>query len=201
MLAGGQSRRMGVSKASLLFAGEPMLVRVLRVLEPIVSLRLVVAAPGQALPELPAGVRVVRDRVPGRGPLEGLAAGLAAGQQAGQQGAADCFYLSSCDVPLLRESFVRRMFQLLAPGDSIVVPRDDTHLHPLAGVYRADILPVVERLLAAGRLRPTFLFEEVPTRVVEVAALQDVDPGLLSLRNVNTPVDVDDALRTLAEDA
>ncbi len=197
MLAGGQSRRMGVSKASLPFAGEPMLVRVLRVLEPIVSLRLVVAAPGQALPELPAGVRVVRDRVPGRGPLEGLAAGLAAGQQ----GAADCFYLSSCDVPLLRESFVRRMFQLLAPGDSIVVPRDDTHLHPLAGVYRADILPVVERLLAAGRLRPTFLFEEVPTRVVEVAALQDVDPGLLSLRNVNTPVDVDDALRTLAEDA
>ncbi len=196
MLAGGQSRRMGASKADLPFAGEAMLVRILRVLEPIVSTRLVVAAPGQVLPELPAGVRVVRDRVPGRGPLEGLAAGLEAGQ-----GEADSFYLSSCDVPLLRESFVRRMFQLLAPGDSIVVPRDEHHLHPLAGVYRAEILPIVERLLAAERLRPTFLFAEVPTRVVQVTELRDVDPDLLSLHNVNTPADVDNALRALAGNA
>ena len=194
MLAGGQSRRMGVSKAWLPFAGESMLVRVLRVLEPVVDVRIVVATPDQALPPLPQGVQVVRDRVPGRGPLEALAAGLAVGQ-----GEVDCFYLSSCDVPLLRESFVRRMLQLLRPGDAIVVPRDDHRLHPLAGVYRTGVLPVLERMLAADRLRTTDLFAEVSTRIVETTELRDADPELLSLRNVNTPADLEDVLRLLGD--
>jgi len=195
VLAGGLSRRMGESKAWLPFAGEPMLVRVLRAIEPVAPVRIVVAAPAQALPVLPTSVRVVRDRATGRGPLEGLAAGLEAGQ-----GQADGFYLSSCDVPLLRDAFVRRMFELLGPEDAIAMPRDERHLHPLASVYRVDVLPVVERLLAADVRRLASLCEQVATRIVDVDALRIVDPGLLSLRNVNTRADVEDALRLLAGD-
>lgn len=56
-------------------------------------------------------------------------------------------------------------------------------------------------LLAAGRLRPFFLFERVQTLVAEAPlliedpALAAVDPGLRSLRNLNTPDDYDAALR------
>src|SRR5438128_4376608 len=78
ILCGGQSKRMGRPKAWLPFGGETMLPRVVRLLSQVVAPVVVVAAPGQDLPALPAGVAVVRDEERGRGPLQGLAAGLKA---------------------------------------------------------------------------------------------------------------------------
>ena len=66
--------------------------------------------------------------------------------------------------------------------------------HPLAAVYRVEVLPVVRQLLAEDRLRPFFLFEAAPTRVVEAAELADVDPEFQSLRNLNTPDEYQAAL-------
>src|SRR5687768_9709267 len=95
---------MGTPKAWLPFGDELVLPRVVRLVREAVGLVVVVAAPGQDVPPLPADVRIVRDEVEGRGPLGGLAAGLAA-----IEGAADAVYLSSCDVPLLKPEFVRRV--------------------------------------------------------------------------------------------
>src|SRR6266545_1645937 len=94
VLCGGRSSRMGRPKAWLPVGEEVMLQRVVRVLREVVGPVVVVAAPGQDVPPLPAGVEIVRDEVEGRGPLQGLAAGLAA-----LEGKADAAYLSSCDVP------------------------------------------------------------------------------------------------------
>jgi molybdopterin-guanine dinucleotide biosynthesis protein A len=186
VLCGGRSSRMGRPKAWLPFGDELMLQRVVRVLGEVVNPVVVVAAPGQDVPPLPAGVEIVRDEVEGRGPLQGLAAGLAA-----LEGKADAAYLSSCDVPLLTAVFVRRMIELLGEN-SISVPQVDGYLHPLAAVYRLSVRPVVADLLAAGRLRPVFLFDAVPTRIVAPGELAD----LQSLRNLNTPEDYAAALVT-----
>ena len=189
VLCGGQSSRMGRPKAWLPFAGETMLGRVVRLLGTVVSPVIVVAAPGQDLPTLPAEVEVVRDPERGRGPLQGLAAGLLA--LTGRVGAA---YVSSCDVPFLQPSFVRRMIELL--GDqSIAVPDVGGYRHPLAAVYRVEVLDVVRRLLEEDRLRPAFLFDRVPTRLANESELAAVDPGLQTLRNLNTPQDYETALR------
>ena len=166
-----------------------MLPRVVRLLGEAVSPIVVVAAPDQDLPPLPPDVAIVRDEEKGRGPLQGLAAGLAA-----LKGKADAAYLSSCDVPFLQPAFVRRLIDLL--GDyAICVPRVGDYHHPLAAVYRIDVADAVNRLLAENRLRPFFLFEAVPTRVVEAAELADVDPTFQTLRNLNTPEDYEAALR------
>ena len=53
----------------------------------------------------------------------------------------------------------------------------------------------VRTALAEDRLRPFFLFEAVPTRVVEPAELAGVDPTFQTLRNLNTPEDYEAALR------
>jgi molybdopterin-guanine dinucleotide biosynthesis protein A len=189
VLCGGQSKRMGRPKAWLPFAGEVLLPRVVRLLGEAVSPIVVVAAPDQDLPPLPPDVAIVRDEEKGRGPLQGLAAGLAA-----LKGKADAAYLSSCDVPFLQPAFVRRLIDLL--GDyAICVPRVGDYHHPLAAVYRIDVADAVNRLLAENRLRPFFLFEAVPTRVVEAAELADVDPTFQTLRNLNTPEDYEAALR------
>lgn len=189
VLCGGQSSRMGRPKAWLPFAGELMLPRVVRLLREVVNPVVVVAAPAQDVPPLPGDVAVVRDEEKGRGPLQGLAAGLAA-----LEGQADAAYLSSCDVPFLRPAFVRRLIELLGEA-AVVVPRVGGFHHPLAAVYRLDVADAVARLLAADRLRPFFLFEAVPTRIVEAAELIDVDPTLQTLRNLNTPEEYEAARR------
>jgi molybdopterin-guanine dinucleotide biosynthesis protein A len=189
VLCGGQSSRMGRPKAWLPLAGETMLGRVVRLLGTVVAPVVVVAAPGQDVPPVPAGVQVVRDPERGRGPLQGLAAGLEA-----LAGRAEAVYVSSCDVPFLRPGFVRRLVDLL--GDcQIAVPAVGGYRHPLAAVYRVEVLAVVQRLLAEDRLRPAFLFDQVPTRFVSELELADVDPGMQTLRNLNTPQEYEAAVR------
>ena len=188
VLCGGQSKRMGQPKAWLPFAGELMLPRVVRLLREVVEPVVVVAAPVQTLPPVPPEVAVARDDEKDRGPLEGLAAGLKA-----LTGRCDAAYVSSCDVPFLQPAFVRRMIELL--GEHVVcVPRVGDFHHPLAAVYRVNVVETVQRLLAENRLRPVFLFETLPTRVVLPHELADVDPGFQSLRNLNTPEEYEAAL-------
>jgi molybdopterin-guanine dinucleotide biosynthesis protein A len=185
---------MGRPKAWLPFGGELMLPRVVRLLGEVVAPVVVVAAPGQDVPPLPPGVEIVRDEEEGRGPLQGLLAGLIA-----LAGKADAAYLSSCDVPFLQPAFVRRMVELLG-NHSVCVPRVGDYHHPLAAVYRVGVAGEVRRLLAAGRLRPVFLFDAVPTRVVGADELRDTDPAFQTLRNLNTPADYEAALRDLMDE-
>ncbi len=113
------------------------------------------------------------------------------------EGQVDAAYLSSCDVPFLQPAFVRRMIELLGEH-AICVPRTGDYHHPLAAVYRIQVKAAVSQLLQENRLRPFFLFEAVPTRIVEAMELADVDPNALSLRNLNAPDDYEAALREIA---
>jgi molybdopterin-guanine dinucleotide biosynthesis protein A len=188
VLCGGKSTRMGSSKALLPFGPETMLQRVVRLLATVVSPIVVVAAPEQSLPTLPAEVIVTRDEREGRGPLEGLRAGLKS-----VPGIVEMAYVTSCDVPLLVPGFVRHLIGLLGDHD-IAVMEIDGFPHPLSAVYRRGTLPHVEALLAEDRLRPVFLFDAVRTRRVQPAEMAAVDPELLTLRNLNTREDYLDAL-------
>ncbi len=188
VLCGGKSKRMGRSKASLLFGTETMLVRVVRVLQQVVSPIAVVAAPGQEIPSLPDHVLVARDEQEGLGPLGGLVVGLSV-----LRGQVEAAYVSSCDVPLLKPQFVRYMVEALKSYD-LAIPRDGKYHHPLAAVYRSSLENRVRSLIAAERMRPIYLVEECDSCEVDVQKLRSVDPGLQSLRNTNTLEDYEAAL-------
>lgn len=188
VLCGGKSSRMGRPKALLPFGPETMLQRVVRLLGRVVSPIVVVAAVDQELPALPAGIIITRDEREGRGPLEGLRAGLKA-----LPSASDAAYVTSCDVPLLEPGFVSLMLDFAREHD-IAVMEIDGFPHPLSAVYRPSVLPRVEALLAADRLRPVFLFDAVRTRRVQPHEMT-ADPTLRTLRNLNTPDDYASALR------
>lgn len=171
---------MGKPKAWLPLAGELMLPRVVRLLSVAVTPVVVVAAREQDVPPLSADIDIVRDEETDRGPLEGLRVGLRA-----LSGRCDAAYLSSCDAPFLLPAFVRRLIDLL--GDhAICVPRVGEYHHPLAAVYRMEVLETIERLLQESQLGPRSLFDRLPTRVVDASELVNVDPSLRSLRNINT---------------
>jgi len=192
VLCGGKSTRMGSPKALLPFGGETMLQRVVRLLGTVVSPIVVVAAPDQPLPALPDGVIVTRDEREGRGPLEALRASLKA-----LPANVDAAYVTSCDVPLLVPAFALRMIELMSDAE-IAVMEIDGFPHPLSAAYRRSTLPHVEALLAEDRLRPVFLFDAVKTRRVRPDEMTAVDPQLLTLRNLNTREDYEQALAALA---
>jgi molybdopterin-guanine dinucleotide biosynthesis protein A len=183
ILCGGKSSRMGYPKAMLPFGPELMLQRVVRLLSQVVAPIVVVAAPGQELPELPADILLARDEREGRGPLEGLLAGLTP-----LVGRADAAYATSCDVPLLETEFVRQMIARLGEHD-IAVPVEEKFQHPLAAVYRISVVPHIADLLAHDQMRPVFLFDRVSTVRVPVEELRAVDPELRTLANLNHPAD------------
>ena len=187
VLCGGRSSRMGRPKAWLPFAGELMLPRVVRLLSEVVSPIVVVASAAQKLPPLSTDVILAYDPQADQGPLQGLIAGL------GEMDA-DGAYVSSCDVPLLRPAFVRRMIELL--GDfQACVPQVGGRLHPLAAVYRREVVATAEQLLAIGQRSLTELCRVLRTRIVTADELTDVDPDLRSLRNLNTAEDYAAAVR------
>jgi molybdopterin-guanine dinucleotide biosynthesis protein A len=200
VLAGGHSSRMGTPKAALEWHGSTLLRRITGLVArgidgPVV----VVRAPGQELPALPASVEVVEDAREGRGPLQGLAAGLAA-----LEDRAEVAYASSTDAPLLHPAFVRRVVGALDADVDVVLPRAGGFPHPLAAAYRTALRPLVERLLDADRLRPAFLFDECRVlRLDEDALLVDpalaaADPELDSVLNLNEPADYEAARARLA---
>src|SRR3954468_23870491 len=109
VLAGGRSSRMGSPKAALEWHGSTLLRRVCGIVGRAVDGPVVVVrAPGQELPALPAAVEIVDDAREGRGPLQGLAAGLAAVRDR-----SPVAYVSSTDVPLLHPRFVGRVLAAL----------------------------------------------------------------------------------------
>lgn len=189
VLCGGRSSRMGRPKAWLPFGQEVLLQRAVRLLGQVVEPVVVVAAPAQHLPDLPPDVLVVRDEQEHLGPLAGLAGGLAA-----LRNKADAAYLSACDVPFLQPAFVTRIISYLAFAP-VVMPQVQGRLHPLAAGYGLEALPAAQHLLREGRLRPVFLCDALPTRIIAESELAEVDPQFLSLRNLNTPEDYDQALR------
>jgi molybdopterin-guanine dinucleotide biosynthesis protein A len=201
VLAGGRSTRMGRPKAALEWHGSTLLHRVAGIVGRAVDGPVVVVrAPGQELPELPAGATVAEDAHEGKGPLQGLAAGLAA---AGPD--ADWAYVSSTDVPLLHPAFVGRVLAAAEREDvDVVLPVAHGFRHPLAAAYRTALLPAVEELIEQDRMRPAFLFERCRVHQLDEqhllgdSRLAAADPDLLSLLNVNDPDEYERARRRAA---
>jgi molybdopterin-guanine dinucleotide biosynthesis protein A len=181
ILCGGRSTRMGRPKLALPFGPETLLARVARIVSSVAGPVVVVAAPGQELPELPGFVRIVRDRHEGRGPLEGMLAGLSAVSDE-----SEAAFVTSCDAPLLVPELISCLWRLLE-GDDVAVPLVDGFHQPLLAVYRTRVIPHIEALLAEDRLRPVELYDRVPTRLVSAEELRVADPTLASLRNLNRP--------------
>jgi molybdenum cofactor guanylyltransferase len=189
ILAGGRSSRMGSPKALLPFDGEPLIVHIVRRLQPLFGNIVVVAAPGQPLPPLPA--TLVHDDVAFQGPVGGMSYGLEAAR-------GEFAFVTSCDAAFANLALVSHLLSLRDSFD-VVVPTWEGRLQPLIAVYRRAVLPLLQAQLANGELRPVYLFDKVRTRVLDEDEVRRFDPEGLSFFNMNTPGDYEEALRRWRE--
>ncbi|HWO42298.1 MAG TPA: NTP transferase domain-containing protein, partial [Candidatus Eisenbacteria bacterium] len=171
-------------KALLPFAGEPLIAHVVDRLRAIFADVVIVAAPGQDLPPLPA--RLTRDDVPFQGPVGGIYYGLSAA-------ATEVAFVTPCDAPFLNLELIAYLVGRVSEHD-VVVPRWQDRLQPLHAVYRKDVTPVLKDQLDRGELRPVFLYQKVRTLEVTEGEIRRFDPEGLSFLNMNTPDDYARAL-------
>ncbi|MAT13684.1 MAG: molybdopterin-guanine dinucleotide biosynthesis protein A [Planctomyces sp.] len=191
VLAGGESRRMGEPKAWLPFGrpGGTMLTEVVATVRKVCEPVVVVAAPEQSLPELPDDVQILRDPVPGQGPLAALVTGLSALPEH-----VDAVFLCSCDVPLLSAEFITGLAEHMRSNDDFVVPRDRDIRHPLAALYRPTVISVAHELLSHGTRSLQKMLDQLSGREISGDDLRQLDPDGVNLLNVNLPEDHQRAL-------
>ncbi|WP_167100113.1 molybdenum cofactor guanylyltransferase [Mycobacterium sp. DL592] len=176
VLAGGASRRMGRDKATLPHpsAATTMVEHTVEVLSARCAPVFVIAAPGQALPALPA--EVLRDEVRGVGPLLATGRGLRAAADAGLERA----FVSAVDMPFLSVEVIDALADY--EGVDVVLPWDGRD-HYLAGIYRTGLADHIDALVTAGERSMRALAETVVTQRVVV-------PFEHQLANINSPADM-----------
>lgn len=184
VLTGGKSSRMGRPKALLPFDGEPLIAHVVRGLKKMFAEAVVVAAPGQELPILPAAL--VRDEVAYQGPVSGIYHGLKASTK-------EVCFVTSCDAPFLKLQLIAHLLSRISDCD-VVVPYWQERFQPLHAAYRRSVMPLLKEQLERGELRPIFLYDKVRTRKVDEDEIRRFDPEGLSFLNMNSPADYDAAL-------
>ncbi|MGE5059215.1 MAG: NTP transferase domain-containing protein [Betaproteobacteria bacterium] len=185
VLVGGKSSRMGRPKALLPFDGEPLIVHVVRALKKMFAETVVVAAPDQELPSLPAVL--VRDEVAYQGPVSGIYHGLKAATN-------DVCFVTSCDAPFLNLQLISQLLAQISDCD-VVVPYWQERFQPLHAVYRTSVVPLLKNQLERGELRPIFLYDKVRTRKIPEQEIRRLDSEGLSLLNMNSPAEYDAALQ------
>lgn len=176
VLAGGESSRMGGPKALLPIGNTTLLGATIGRLRPLFRRVLVVTRDRDALVGL--DVEALTDDRPERGPLVGLARGLAASD------APWCF-VTGCDMPFLNPEVIGRMARYVE-GYEILVPRVKGRLQPLHAFYSHQCLPRASELLESGITSILALLDRCRVCTIDASEFMELDPELLSFRDVDT---------------
>jgi molybdopterin-guanine dinucleotide biosynthesis protein A len=191
VLAGGRSSRMGTPKAALEWRGSTLLEGIVEAVGRATGRVVVVRAPGQALPALPAGVAVVEDARPDRGPLEAMLAGMGAVETE-----AGIVFVAAVDLPFLHPAIVARVIRAVGPGVDAAVPVAGGRPQPLAAAYRIGLRPLVAELAEGPTRRMGELLDRARVAWLDEAALladpavAAADPRLAGLSDLDTPADL-----------
>jgi molybdopterin-guanine dinucleotide biosynthesis protein A len=180
---------MGRPKALLPFEGEPLIAHMVRKLKGRFSEAIIVAAPDQELPVMPAVL--TRDQVAYQGPVSGIYHGLKASSR-------ELCFVTSCDAPFLNLALISHLVSQIVDYD-VVVPFWEDRYQPLHAVYRRSVVPLLREQLDRNELRPIFLYDKVRTRKVTEEEIRWFDPQGLSFLNMNSPEAYESAVKLWRE--
>jgi molybdopterin-guanine dinucleotide biosynthesis protein A len=159
LLAGGESRRMGSEKATIIFQGEPLWRRQINLLRNLHPDEIFISARVE-YSWRPADTQLLLDEPPSRGPISGLAAALTRMQT-------DHLIALAVDMPCMTSAHLRFLCNLTTPGCG-VLPMIGERSEPLAALYPREacsdfsaalagdefsLQPLSRHLVQAGKLR------------------------------------------------
>ena len=183
IMAGGESRRMGVDKSMLPFKGCALIETIAEQLRDSFSQILISANEVEkfAFLDLP----IIRDRVPGQGPLMGIASALEASDN-------ELNFVVACDIPYIDLRYVRRMLTEADGVDAVVPTAAGEKYEPLFAVYCKSSLGAINETLSLGKRKISDVFSRCRVRYIE---LDTAD----WFTNINTMSEYNDFLECLKD--
>lgn len=175
ILAGGQSKRLGVDKAELIVGGRSILERTVLILKKIFAEVIVVS---NVLRDITAeDVIQVKDIAGAKGALGGIFTGL-------YHASYDRSFITACDMPLIMPQLV----ELIAKRQQkdVVVPLVNGDFEPLFAVYSNRCLPIIDKMMSCDILKISNLYEKCSVEYVDEESLRKVDKNLKSFININS---------------
>jgi len=159
ILAGGKSSRMGTDKGMLSINGRTMLEHICKQLRGTFGQILISA--GDAEKYGFAGFEVVRDKIPGQGPLMGIASALEAS-------ANEINFVAACDIPYIEMGCVGKMLTEAKGADIVVPTTGDKKYEPLFAVYRKSALDAIKRRLRKGGRKISEVFDKCEVKYIDL---------------------------------
>jgi molybdopterin-guanine dinucleotide biosynthesis protein A len=191
VLAGGRATRFGRDKLAEPLRDQPLLHHALQAIAPLVDEILVVTRPHGAPPRLPSPaqlgrpIRLVRDPEPYGGPLVALAAGLEATD------AAAAIFVGG-DMPALRPAVLRALLAELAAGGDVVLLEGPGPVQTMPAALRVATAREAARVALAGGSRALrACYDRLRLVMIPESAWRALDPDAATLRDVDTPADLE----------
>ena len=173
ILCGGQSRRMGRDKGSMIIQDKPMIKHILSTLNHEINEVVIVLNNQERIDryskfinptDYTYTIKFVEDEIKNKGPMPGIMTGLShiSGKYA---------LILPCDSPYVSKNYITTIFSQIDEKYQAVVPYHDEEnklktSEPLHSIYDKSVIPVIENLVSEDVLHIKGLIEKIDTKFV-----------------------------------
>jgi len=179
ILAGGKNSRMNYKNKSFLHVKGKSFIET--ILNEVSSYREKIIVSNKPSLYNHLGVKVIKDIIPGHGPLSGIHAGLMNAKY-------EHSLVLACDMPFVEKNLVDYLGGL-AEGYDVVVPWSGQHFQPLCAMYGKGCIDAIEKCLRNNVHKIIDFYPEVKVKYVGYDELKDFKDIEGIFRNINTPWD------------
>ena len=189
VLSGGSSRRFGADKALVELDGKPLIQYVLDVVMPLVDETIIVVKAQEQGARIRAACKgsfiIVFDESDFSSPLVGVLAGM--GKAKGEAS-----LLLACDTPLLSSDVLSFLLHLGRSYDAVVPRWPNGNIEPLQAAYHTEkAREAAAEAIEAEEFRVYDVIKRLKNVLyVSTDVLKQLDSGLRTFENVNTPEDL-----------
>ena len=194
ILCGGQSRRMGQDKGSMIIQNKPMIKHILSTLNNHIDEAIIVLNDQTRIDkynkfinpkEYTYPITFLEDKIKNKGPLPGIMTGL-------MEITSDYALILPCDSPYVSVEYIKTIFSQIDENYQAIVPyhNDNNKLktsEPLHSIYKKDIIPEIEKLVNEDTLHIKGLIEKIDTKFI---LIDNKKIEKKEFKNLNRPEDV-----------
>ncbi len=195
ILCGGQSRRMGQDKGSMIIQGKPMIKYVLATLNDEINEAVIVLNNQKRIDKYSQfinqkdysyRIKFVEDNIKDKGPLSGIQTGL-------ENIKSQYAMVFPCDSPYITKNTIKTLYNKMDENIQAVVPCHDPEnklktSEPLHSIYHKNIIPTIGKLISEDILDIKSLIEKIET---EYILIDDKKILKKEFRNLNRPGDLE----------
>ena len=194
ILCGGQSRRMGKDKGSLIIKDKPMIKYILSTLNNEIDEVIIVLNDNKRIDKYMEFInpedysyklKFVEDKIKNKGPISGILTGL-------ENISSEYAIVFPCDNPFVTKNTIQTLFNELSDNIQAVVPYHDPEnklktSEPLHSIYNKNIIPLIDNLILNDSLHIKGIIEKIDTKFVLIDNKKILKK---EFRNLNHPEDL-----------